>query len=307
MQGTHTQTHDAARKDRTGVPPWVMTFADMMTLLMCFFVLLLAFSEMDVAKFKQLSGSMKDAFGVQAEMDVRNIPKGTSVVAQEFSPGVPDPTAMNVIYQYTQDSNENTLEAMEKRVQDIEDTEDHARRLREALQEEIESGSVAISTVDRKVIIHILENASFDSGYADVRPDFIPVLTKIGSLIDSNSGTVTVSGHTDNVPIANERFRSNWELSTSRAVSVTHLLLQTARLDDGRFVVTGHAETRPRAPNDSAENRAKNRRVDISIIRGNELDSVRQVSVNKAIPGAPVTDQRAERSQDAAGNEELLQ
>jgi chemotaxis protein MotB len=294
MQGTHTQTHDAARKDRTGVPPWVMTFADMMTLLMCFFVLLLAFSEMDVAKFKQLSGSMKDAFGVQTEVDVRTIPKGTSIIAQEFSPGVPDPTALNVIYQYTTDSSENSLEAMEKRRQDVADTEDHARRLREALQEEIENGSVAISTIDRKVVIHILENASFDSGYADVRPDFIPVLTKIGSLIDSNSGTVTVSGHTDNVPISNERFRSNWELSTSRAVSVTHLLLQTAHLEDGRFVVTGHAETRPRASNDSAEDRAKNRRVDISIVRGNEVDTVRQLSV-----GEPVT--------AAAGNEELLQ
>jgi chemotaxis protein MotB len=271
-----------------------MTFADMMTLLMCFFVLLLAFSEMDVAKFKQLSGSMKDAFGVQAEVDVRTIPKGTSIIAQEFSPGVPDSSAMNVIYQYTTDSNENTLEAMEKRARDIEDTEDHARRLRDALKEEIANGSVAINTEDRKVVIHILENASFDSGYADVRPDFIPVLTKIGSLIDSNSGTVTVSGHTDNIPISNDRFRSNWELSTSRAVSVTHLLLNTAELDDGRFVVTGHAETRPRAFNDTAENRAKNRRVDISIVRGNELDTIRQMSINQSMTST-------------AGNEELLQ
>ena len=286
MQTTHTQSHDAARSDRTGVPPWVMTFADMMTLLMCFFVLLLAFSEMDVAKFKQLSGSMKDAFGVQAELDVRTIPKGTSIIAQEFSPGIPDPTAMNAIYQYTTDSNENTLEAVEKRAQDLKDTEDHARRIREALKLEIENGSVAVNTEDRKVVIHILENASFDSGYADVRPEFMPVLRKIGSLIDSNSGTVTVSGHTDNVPIANERFRSNWELSTSRAVSVTHQLLLTSNLDDARFVVTGHAETRPRASNDTAENRAKNRRVDISIVRGNELDTIRELSINQTLTSA---------------------
>lgn len=299
--------HEPPKSERAPLPPWVMTFADMMTLLMCFFVLLLAFSEMDVAKFKELSGSMKDAFGVQTIVDVRTMPKGTSIIAREFSPGTPDPTAMNVIYQFTQDSNENTLDALAKREQDLKDTQEHARRLREALQEEINNGSVAITTVDRKVIIHILENASFDSGYADVRPDFIPVLTKIGSLIDSNSGTVTVSGHTDNIPIANERFRSNWELSTSRAVSVTHLLLQTAELDDGRFVVTGHAETRPRAPNNSAEDRAKNRRVDISIVRGNELDSNRQLSVNRSLPEAPMTDQRAEPMKSSAGNEELLQ
>ena len=275
--------HQTPKNERAPLPPWVMTFADMMTLLMCFFVLLLAFSEMDVAKFKQLSGSMRDAFGVQSELEVRTIPKGTSIIAQEFSPGVPDPTALNVIYQFTVDSNENTLDALAKREQDQKDTEDHAQRIREALKEEIAKGSVAVTTEDRKVVIHILENASFNSGYADVRPEFIPVLTKIGSLIDANSGTVTVSGHTDNVPISNERFRSNWELSTSRAVSVTHLLLQTAALDSSRFVVTGHAETRPRATNDTPEDRARNRRVDISIIRGNELDSIRRVSINQSL------------------------
>ena len=275
--------HETPKNERAPLPPWVMTFADMMTLLMCFFVLLLAFSEMDVAKFKQLSGSMRDAFGVQSELEVRTIPKGTSIIAQEFSPGVPDPTALNVIYQFTVDSNENTLDALAKREQDQKDTEDHAQRIREALKEEIAKGSVAVTTEDRKVVIHILENASFNSGYADVRPEFIPVLTKIGGLIDANSGTVTVSGHTDNVPISNERFRSNWELSTSRAVSVTHLLLQTAALDSSRFVVTGHAETRPRATNDTPEDRARNRRVDISIIRGNELDTIRRVSINQSL------------------------
>ena len=76
---------------------------------------------------------------------------------------------------------------------------------------------------------------------------FLPVLGKIAGLIDENSGEVTVSGHTDNVPISNERFRSNWELSTSRAVSVAHELLKTATLDEERFIVTGHADTRPRA------------------------------------------------------------
>jgi chemotaxis protein MotB len=65
-----------------GVPPWVMTFADLMTLLMCFFVLLLAFSEMDIAKFKELAGSMQDAFGVQTEVEVRTMPKGTGLIAK---------------------------------------------------------------------------------------------------------------------------------------------------------------------------------------------------------------------------------
>ncbi len=271
------------KKESAGVPAWVMTFADLMTLLMCFFVLLLAFSEMDAAKFKQLSGSMKEAFGVQSEIEVRTIPKGTSVVAQEFSPGKPEPTALNQIRQFTIDSNRNTLDALDRELKEIEETRDHARRLRIALKEEIEAGAVSIQTEGMKVIVHIMENATFDSGFADLRPEFLPALGKIAELIDNDSGEVTISGHTDDVPISNTRFRSNWDLSTSRAVSVAHALLKAANLDDENVIVTGHADTRPRAPNDSAENRAKNRRVDISIVRGKEIDKIRRMSIMEAM------------------------
>ena len=284
---------DAAdqKSESAGVPAWVMTFADLMTLLMCFFVLLLAFSEMDVAKFKQLSGSMKDAFGVQTEVEVRTIPKGTSVVAQEFSPGRPEPTAMNEVRQFTIDSNRNTLDALDRELKEIEETREHARRLRLALKEEIEKGSVSIETEGVKIVVHIMENASFDSGYADMRPEFRPVLAKISSLIDSTSGEITVSGHTDNVPISNERFRSNWELSTSRAVSVTHELLRVSDVDPGNVIVTGHADTRPRASNDTADDRAKNRRVDISIIRGKEIDEIRRTSISESMAQAATTEE----------------
>ena len=267
------------KKESAGVPAWVMTFADLMTLLMCFFVLLLSFSEMDVAKFKQLSGSMKEAFGVQSEIQVKTIPKGTSVVAQEFSPGKPEPTAINTVRQFTIDSNRNTLDALDRELKEIKETREHARRLRMALKEEIEKGSVSIQTEGMKVIVHIMENASFASGYADVRPEFLPVLEEIAGLIDNNSGEITISGHTDNVPISNTRFRSNWDLSTSRAVSVAHELLKRASIDADRIIVTGHADTRPRAPNDTPENRTKNRRVDVSIVRGKEIDELRRMSI----------------------------
>ena len=266
-----------------------MTFADLMTLLMCFFVLLLSFSEMDVAKFKQLSGSMKEAFGVQSEIDVRTIPKGTSVVAQEFSPGKPEPTAVNQVRQFTIDSNKNTLDALSRELKEIKETREHARRLRLALKEEIDKGSVSIKTEGMKIIIHIMEKASFDSGYADLKPEFLPVVGKIADLIDNNSGEVTVSGHTDNVPIRNERFRSNWDLSSTRAVSVAHELLGRASIDTDRVMVTGHADTRPRADNESSENRAKNRRVDISIVRGKEIDQLRSMSITEAMQQMPAS------------------
>jgi len=275
----------AEQASKPGLPGWVMTFADLMTLLMCFFVLLLAFSEMDVLKFKQLSGSMREAFGVQAEVEAKSIPKGTSVVAREFSPGKPEDTPINTVRQFTIDSNKSTLDALNRELEEIEETRRHARRLRIALKDEIERGYVSIETEGLRVTIHIMENASFDSGMADVRPEFLPVLTKIARLIDDNSGEVTISGHTDNVPISTPRFRSNWELSTSRAVSVAHAVLDVSPIDPARITVTGHADTEPRAANDSADNRAKNRRVDISIVRGSELDQLRQMSIaNSNLP-----------------------
>jgi chemotaxis protein MotB len=299
-----------------GVPPWVMTFADLMTLLMCFFVLLLAFSEMDTAKFKELAGSMQDAFGVQAEVEVRTMPKGTSLIAREFSPGKPEPTAMNEIRQFTVDSNQNTLDAMnpEDRDDEIRKTNEHARRLREALKQEIDAGSIAIQTEGMKVIIHILENASFESGSDEIRTDFIPVLDKIAGLIDTNEGDIVVSGHTDNVPISNSRFRSNWELSTARAVSVAHELMQVATgITPARFMVTGHADTQPRGDNSTAEGRAANRRVDISVVRGNELDILRTVSVGDRTATAtaatgdaasPTTDAGATTSDEETTNDD---
>lgn len=274
---------EVQKVESAGVPAWVMTFADLMTLLMSFFVLLLAFSEMDAAKFKQLSGSMKEAFGVQAEIEARTIPKGTSIIAREFSPGKPDPTAANQIRQFTIDSSKNSLDALSKQAKEIEEARKYAKRLLAALAEEIKKGSISIEVDGAKVIIHILERASFASASADIRSAFKPILHKIANLIVFSAGTVTVSGHTDNIPISNERFRSNWELSTSRAVSVAHELLRSAPLDESNFVVTGHADTRPQADNDTAENRARNRRVDISITRGLEIDEHQTTSVTETL------------------------
>ena len=260
-----------------------MTFADLMTLLMCFFVLLLAFSEMDAAKFKQLSGSMKEAFGVQAEIEARTIPKGTSIIAQEFSPGTPEPTPRNEVRQHTVDSSRNSLDALSAEMAEVDEARRHAKKLREELREEINKGAVALELNGARITIKVLERASFASASDQVREDFIPTLQKIARLIVTNDGSVTVSGHTDNVPIANERYRSNWELSTSRAVSVAEELLQAAPLDESRFLVIGHADTRPQAPNDTPENRAKNRRVDISITRGGQVREEQTKELNRRI------------------------
>lgn len=261
-----------------GSPKWMTTFADLSTLLLCFFVLLLSFSEMDVAKFKQLAGSMREAFGVQADIKSKHIPKGTSIIAREFSPGRPQPTALNQVRQFTIDSNKNTLDFVDpdevvelKEFQElVEKAEDDTRKAKEALHEEIEEGMIEVRTVGARTIIHIREKGSFALGSADVEDDFLPVLEKIHDVLRQTQGEIRIAGHTDNLPISTPRFRSNWELSSARSVSVLHELLAYGGLDAERFVVAGYADTRPLASNDNSVDRAKNRRVDISIIRGED-------------------------------------
>lgn len=267
-----------------GAPKWMVTFADLSTLLLCFFVLLLSFSEMDVAKFKQLAGSMREAFGVQAEINSKQIPKGTSIIAREFSPAQPEPTVLNQVRQFTIDSNKNTLEfadpgkvveieeyeELQKTQELIDQVEADTRLARETLQPEIDAGMIEVRTVGARTIIHIREKGSFALGSAEVEENFRPVLEKIHALLRQTEGLVRIAGHTDNLPIATVRFRSNWELSSARAVSVLHELIQHRGLDADRFVVAGYADTRPIASNDSSSERAKNRRVDISIVRGED-------------------------------------
>ena len=105
---------DDCPKCEAGLPPWMATFADLMSLLMCFFVLLLSFSEMDVQKFKQIAGSMKAAFGVQRDIKVVEIPKGVNIVAKEFSPAPPQPTVINEVRQITRDDTQQELKLIEK-------------------------------------------------------------------------------------------------------------------------------------------------------------------------------------------------
>ncbi len=268
-----------------GAPMWMVTFADLSTLLLCFFVLLLSFSEMDVAKFKQLAGSMRQAFGVQADINAKQIPKGTSIIAREFSPGEPTPTALNQVRQFTIDSSKNTLkftdpdemkelqEEMDRQAAAQAQAESEANRISEGLRKEIEEGKVIVRAVGSTTVIHILERGSFQSGGADVQTAFKPVLAKIHDLLIETTGIIRVAGHTDNLPISTDRFRSNWALSSARAVSVAHEFMNRKAIDVERFVVAGHADTKPIADNSTREGRALNRRVDVSIFQGDSYFS----------------------------------
>lgn len=247
-----------------GAPAWMATFADLMSLLMCFFVLLLSFSEMDVLKYKQVAGSMESAFGVQRIVESSAVPKGTSIIAQEFSPGKPTPTPINEVRQVTVDDTRQSLPVSHTEILEEKALE---REMAELMVDEIKKGMVDVELKDGQVILRIREHGSFESGSAKLKDDFLPVIEKIRMVLAQARGQIEVSGHTDNIPIATKRYRSNWELSASRAVSLVHGLINTGELDETRFSVNGFADTKPLKPNNTLDNRALNRRVEIVVSR----------------------------------------
>ena len=142
--------------------------------------------------------------------------------------------------------------------------------LKEALKEQIGKGQIEVTGDNERTIIRIREKGTFTSGSANLNARFKPVLKKIATAVLNTPGQIHVSGHTDNIPISTFRFRSNWELSSARAVSILDELLLHEKIPNDRLVIQGYADTKPLVPNSTAKNRAINRRVEIEVIRQTE-------------------------------------
>ncbi|WOI38888.1 flagellar motor protein MotB [Alteromonas sp. CI.11.F.A3] len=289
-----------------GLPAWMGTFADLMSLLMCFFVLLLSFSEMDVLKFKQIAGSMKFAFGVQNKIEVKDIPKGTSVIAMEFRPGRPDPSPIDTIQQQTIEMTQQMLEfqagdedsaggrqkqrgeqrggqsqqtatdqsSSESQSSDQTQTAELMKKVAQQLQKQILDGAVELESLGQQLTIRIRENGSFSAGSAFLQPQFQPILRKIGVLLADVPGEIEISGHSDGQHIANELYRSNWDLSSQRAVAVAEAMRTAPGFDESRMSVVGKADTDPMVEDATTPaDRARNRRVEININQGKPMTS----------------------------------
>ena len=360
-----------------GAPAWMATFADMATLLMAFFVLILSFAEFNVPKFKQISGSLKNAFGVQRIIPIVEQPKGTTVLSLNFSPS-PSPSVTQDMTQQTtditkpdldvkqrekdQDGGESeaaeqvvkaledaiargdievevlgenvvvnftptqakdeelpnllqeTLEAIEQakkaagqadqevlfggleqklaqltaaaeaamqanganaeqqqaEAQEQKESNEKAEiaedELKVALRQQIGQGLVAVDRQEDKVIITVGAGGAFPSGSAELTASAKKIMEEIAGVNESGSGAITVSGHTDDVPlIFGSQFRDNWDLAAARASSVVQALEDTGKVPASRMQAVSFGESKPVATNDSARGRATNRRIEIEI------------------------------------------
>ena len=222
-----------------GAPAWVVTFGDLMSLLMCFFVLLLSFSEMDRNKYRIVSGSVKNAFGIQRKKPIFDSPKGSKMIAKEFDQAI-----------------------LLTKIEDV------VKEIIKELDGEYEElkGSVEVESNEKQVTIRMMGEATFDTGKADLRSNFIPLLLKIGEILGKTRGEIIIAGHTDNVPLTGGLFGSNLGLSMARAGSVAELfLLRSKTIDPKRLSTMGFGEYRPLTSNDTAAGRQKNRRVEIIV------------------------------------------
>jgi chemotaxis protein MotB len=227
-----------AEEAEEGAPAWVVTFGDLMSLLLCFFVLLLSFSEMDRNKYRIVSGSMKNAFGIQRKKPIFESPKGQKMIAKEFDQAI-----------------------VLVKVQDIIDP------IQQELEDEFEEfkTSVEIEVDENEVTIRMMGETTFDTGQAKLKKKFVPLLLKIGEVLAKTKGEIIIAGHTDNVPLIGGPFRSNLGLSMARAGTVAEYLLKSTSIDPKKLSTMGFGEYRPLASNDTAEGRRKNRRVEIIV------------------------------------------
>ena len=377
-----------------GAPAWMSTFADMATLLMAFFVLILSFADFNVPKFKQISGSLKDSFGVQKIVPVVEQPKGTTVIELNFSPN-PTPSVTENLRQNTNELQNPVLDLKEKdedfpeggendktKTADFDgaggggdaDASLDADQLAQQLKKAIDTGEVSIETLGENVVINFpekeksqediasmvketmaalsearqasgqaesevlfgglegqlqelaasleeglpengqgdgnssekvsekVENASntteeltvalqqqidqglveieqregsvfitvgsggaFPSGTADLTPEAQSILDRIALTAMSPTSEITVTGHTDDVPIRNGQFRDNWDLAAGRAASVVQAIEETGLVAGNRLSAVSKGEMDPLAANVTAEGREENRRIEIEI------------------------------------------
>jgi chemotaxis protein MotB len=208
---------------------WVVSYADFITLLFAFFTVMYAISHVDSGKLDRFSGSMKSALKSS----------GTATSNNPIIEGI------------------KPINYEDARLE---------KEMRSALEKSGIMDQAVLSRDERGVLLSLGDTVLFDPGFAEVKAEARPLLTAVAGIIRQTQNRISIEGHTDNTPIRNSRYPTNWELSTARATSVLMSLLHDHHVNPERFSASGYGEYRPASSNASPEGRAKNRRVDIIFV-----------------------------------------
>ncbi|MGI6488893.1 MAG: OmpA/MotB family protein [Syntrophothermaceae bacterium] len=232
--------------DGSGMERWLLTYSDLITLLMVFFVLMYTMSQVDAQKFEAVANALSEVLG------------GSSVSILETSgPSVVEGRSGQIIREGPGDTTslQGNLEALEKQLHEyIKSTEGLA-------------GNVLLMEQERGLVISIKDTLLFPKGSDVLSPGARDIILTVGESLQTLPNFIRVEGHTDNLPINTTKFPSNWELSVLRATNVVHVLSEEANIPEERLSASGYGEYRPLVPNDSELNRALNRRVDIVVLK----------------------------------------
>lgn len=259
------------RKKRVdkGSPKWMVTYADLVTLILVFFILLFSMSQIDLVKFEAVAESFRnrmifDTFPSTLEMDnpTENAEPRTEDEGAEDTNNNMSESETEVI-----DTNEQT----NSEVIENQDTLDELlAEVQAFLNENNLQNMITANRTDQGVVLILQERVLFDSAEAEIKSTGEPFLDKVGLLLENIPNNVRVEGHTDNRPISTLQYPSNWELSGARASSVIRNIIASSNLDKNRFMAVGYGDTRPVVENNSEENWSRNRRVEMVILELNE-------------------------------------
>jgi chemotaxis protein MotB len=241
--------HGGGSQDR-----WLISYADFITLLFAFFTVMYAVSTVDAGKVAPAAASIQEAFsggpagstgapGVRPGSDQGLTPRAAAPVLAPPNPPIERPSVPADL-----------------------DVDAVRRRLAAELADAVANGRLEISSDARGLVLSLPVEATFATGSAEVHPEARALVARIGATVKPFGNALRIEGHTDDLPIRTVQYQSNWELSTARASAVVAYLIGAAQLEPGRLSAAGYAEFHPRVPNDSAANRARNRRVDIVVL-----------------------------------------
>ncbi|MBI5474546.1 MAG: OmpA family protein [Ignavibacteriae bacterium] len=206
---------------------WLLTYADLITLLLGLFVILYTMSKVDNTKYLSVVKALGGMFGQEGVLQGSNAPMQHQAVGSQ---------------------------------------EEIAGKIRAAMTEDLKTNMVDVSQDSRGVVVHLAEELLFPSGSATLKSSSLSRLDKLGEVLATLRNDIRVEGHTDNVPINTSTFPSNWQLSVARAMNTGDYLMSRHGLSPERVTIVGYSQYKPLAPNTSEENKAKNRRVDIVIV-----------------------------------------